>query len=311
MSVQPARILDMDGASRSQAPEEPRPAVSVIVACYNEQDTLGDLLTSLTEQTWSGPWEVIVADNGSTDDSVQVAREYETRLPIKLVDAGQAAGQTYASNRGVEASSGAVLLFCNADDVMAPGYVEAMVEALRDHPFVGGQERHDKINARWLQARRRVQNKTEGLIRSDHLPFVAGCTIGLRRTAFERVGGFDESVSNCNDMDLSWRLADEGIHPIHVPEAEFYYRARPTLWSNVTQEYRVARGYASVHRRHGHAHPAAGRPWRYLLREGVSLLREGLRVRNWGDALLLGRRLAWTVGLAVEGRREQPDQPAP
>jgi hypothetical protein len=79
----------------------------------------------------------------------------------------------------------------------------------------------------------------------------------------------------------------------------------------VTQEYRVARGYASVHRRHGHAHPAAGRPWRYLLREGVSLLREGLRVRNWGDALLLGRRLAWTVGLAVEGRREQPDQPAP
>lgn len=274
--------------------------VSVVIPCYNGADTLGEQLDSLAAQTWSGEWEVIVSDNGSTDESVTVARRFENRLPLTIVDAGEKQGQAYAYNRGVEASSGEYLLLCDADDVMHPGYVEAMVEALQTHPYVGGHERHDNINAQWLQARAQTNNKEGGLIRSCHRPFVAGCTIGVQRSAFERVGGFDESIFELNDMDFGWRLAEVGITPTYVPDAHFYYRSRPTLWGNITQEYKVARGFMRVHRRHGHECYVKRRPAQFLLKKIKPLIRQGLKMRSWGDVLLWCRRGAWFWGLAYE-----------
>lgn len=274
--------------------------MSVVIPCYNGADTLSEQLESLARQTWSGTWEVIVSDNGSNDASVAVARRFENRLPLKIVDAGQKQGQAYAYNQGVAASSGRYLLLCDADDVMHSGYVDAMVEALREHPYVGGHEHHDKVNAEWLQARARTNNKIGGLIRSCHLPFVAGCTIGIRRSTFDQVGGFDESIFELNDMDFAWRLAEVGITPTYVPEAHFYYRSRPTLWENITQEYKVARGFMRVHRLHGHECHVKGSPTQFLLKKIKPLLRMALNMRNWGDVLLWCRRVAWTWGLAHE-----------
>jgi glycosyltransferase involved in cell wall biosynthesis len=280
--------------------------VSVVIACYNGADTLGEQLESLAAQTWSGDWEVIVADNGSADDSVAVAARYQDVLPLKIIDAGQKKGQSYANNQGAAASTGRVLLFCDADDVMHPGYVEAMVEALQDHPYVGGHERHDTINAEWLQARARNDNKDGGLIRSYHRPFVAGCTIGVQRWAYDEVGGFDESLIRVKDMDFGWRLAEKGIHPTYVPDAQFFYRSRPTLWGNVRQEYNVARWFLRVHRLHGHECYVKGRPLRFLRQEAKPLIRQALQMRSWGDVLLWVRRVAWILGLAVEASTDAP-----
>jgi glycosyltransferase involved in cell wall biosynthesis len=280
---------------------------SVIIPCYNGADTLGEQLESLAAQTWSSTWEVIVADNGSTDDSVAVAAQYQDVLPLTIIDAGQKKGQAYAYNQGVAASTGNLLLFCDADDVMHPGYVEAMVEGLRNHPYVGGHERQDKINAEWLQARAQTNNKVRGLIRSGHRPFVAGCTIGVRRSAYDRVGGFDESIFELNDMDFAWRLAEEGISPTYIPEAQFYYRSRPTLWGNIQQEYRVGRGFLRVHRRHGHVYEVQTTVGAYLRGKARPILRQALRVRSWGDFLLWCRRVAWTLGLAREALVSPPN----
>jgi len=279
--------------------------VSVVIACYNGAETLGAQLESLAAQTWLGDWEVIIADNGSTDDSVAVATQYQDVLPLTIIDAGQKQGQSYANNQGAAVSTGDFLLFCDADDVLHPGYVEAMVNALRDHPYVGGHERHDKINAAWLQARAQTNNKEGGLIRSGHRPFVAGCTIGVQRWAYDEVGGFDESLIRVKDMDFGWRLAEKGIHPTYVPEAQFYYRSRPTLWGNVKQEYNVARWFLRVHRLHGHECYVKGRPLQFLRREAKSLVRQGLKMRSWGDVLLWVRRVAWVCGLALEASTEE------
>jgi glycosyltransferase involved in cell wall biosynthesis len=298
---------DPTTAAPVRDPDENPVAVSVIIPCYNGAETLGAQLESLAAQTWSGDWEVIVADNGSTDDSVAVAAQYQDVLPLEIIDAGQKKGQAYAYNQGVTASTGPFLLFCDADDVMHPGYVEAMVGALHDHPYVGGHERHDHINPEWLQARARTNNKVGGLIRTGHLPFVAGCTIGVRRSAYERVGGFDESIFELNDMDFAWRLAEQGVSPTYVPEAQFYYRSRPTLWGNVVQEYRVGRGFQRVHHRHGHECEVQGDVGAYLRSKARPILRQALRIRSWGDLLLWCRRVAWTWGLAHEALVGKPD----
>ena len=86
--------------------------LSVVIACYNAARTIGGQLESLARQEWSEPWEVIVADNGSTDGSAAIAEQYRSRLPsLRVVDASARRGQAYARNVGAKAARGVALAF--------------------------------------------------------------------------------------------------------------------------------------------------------------------------------------------------------
>src|ERR1700756_5684791 len=97
--------------------------LSVIIPCYNVGDNIAAQLEALAGQQWSEPWEVIVADNGSTDNSLQVVRECARRLPeLRIIDASGKAGAAHARNVGARAATGDYLAFCDADDEVAPGW---------------------------------------------------------------------------------------------------------------------------------------------------------------------------------------------
>lgn len=101
--------------------------LSVIIPCLNAERTIGEQLAALAAQRWSERWEVIVADNGSTDGTLEVVRRFAGRLPeLRVVDASQRRGSGYARNRGAAVARGEWLAFCDADDVVAPGWVAAM-----------------------------------------------------------------------------------------------------------------------------------------------------------------------------------------
>ncbi|HEY4573152.1 MAG TPA: glycosyltransferase family A protein, partial [Thermoanaerobaculia bacterium] len=101
--------------------------LSVVIPCLNAAATLGVQLAALTRQSWPGGWEVIVADNGSTDGSREIVESYRGRLPgLALVDASDRRGQAHARNLGAAAATGDALLFCDADDEVAPGWMEAL-----------------------------------------------------------------------------------------------------------------------------------------------------------------------------------------
>src|SRR5690349_18587996 len=105
----------------------PSPRLSVVIPCYNSATTLGDQLTALAGQRTRYSWEVLIADNGSRDDTVAVATAFRNRMPLlRIVDASSRRGAAYARNAGARAACGAALLFCDADDVMGEGYLEAM-----------------------------------------------------------------------------------------------------------------------------------------------------------------------------------------
>src|SRR5687767_27975 len=92
------------------------PAVSVIIACLNAAETISGQLEALAAQTWSRPWEVIVADNGSSDDSRSVVERFRDRLPaLRIVDASAKRGQPYALNVAAREARGTALAFCDAD----------------------------------------------------------------------------------------------------------------------------------------------------------------------------------------------------
>lgn len=134
--------------------------LSVIICCYNAGKTLAETLEGFIGQEWSEPWEIIVSNNRSTDNSMQVLEQFVERLPnLRVVDAAQRLGKPYAANVGVEHALGEFIAFCDADDVVAPGWVAAMGNALAKYDFVAARMESEKLNVDWVyQSRGRPQS---------------------------------------------------------------------------------------------------------------------------------------------------------
>lgn len=190
--------------------------VSVVIACKNEERHLGTMLDSLAAQKWNGAWEVVVADNGSTDATRAVAESYRDRLPrLLVVDASEARGYALARNAGVRYASGSKLLFVDGDDAVNETYVEALARALDRTSLVCARIGFDRLNASWVVAIWPApwqQEKPIGIL--GFLPFAGGGTLGIRRSLFEEVGGFRQRrpSSQFEEADLCWRIQLAG-HP--------------------------------------------------------------------------------------------------
>ena len=110
-----------------------------MIPVLNEAALLPDQLAALAQQTYRDRWEVLVCDNGSTDDTREVAMEWQQRLPqLRLIDASERKGLNHARNVGVEHASGDFIVFCDGDDVVSPGWLEALAWAAPRADVVAG-----------------------------------------------------------------------------------------------------------------------------------------------------------------------------
>ena len=206
--------------------------ISVLIPCLDAESTLGAQLEALAGQSWDDEWEVIVADNGSRDRSRAIVEEWRGRVPgLRLVDAGDRRGQAHARNLAAAAASGEGLLFCDADDVVAPGWLAAMGRALGAHEFVASRYDYRLLNPPWVQ-RNHMNPQRDGLPTYDYptfLPHAGGGGLGVRRTVHVAVGGFDESLPALEDTDYCWRIQLAGHALRFVPEAVVNVRHRGDL----------------------------------------------------------------------------------
>jgi glycosyltransferase involved in cell wall biosynthesis len=94
--------------------------LSVIIPCLNGAATIATQLAALARQQWDQPWEIVVADNGSTDESVGIVERYRGRLQnLRVADASARRGR--ALNVGAKEATGDALVFCDVDDEVAAG----------------------------------------------------------------------------------------------------------------------------------------------------------------------------------------------
>lgn len=193
--------------------------LSIIIPCLNGEATLAIQLEALAAQQWSEPWELIISDNGSTDNSVEIAREYKERFPaFRIINASARKCASHARNAGVRAADADRLAFCDADDEVAPGWVASMGDALSRFDVVCGQFRFDKFNEPHL-AEQSARAWKDGLYKGRFLPGGGAGNLGIKRGVHEAIGGFDECLPHGEDADYFWRLQLEGFELHYVPEA--------------------------------------------------------------------------------------------
>jgi glycosyltransferase involved in cell wall biosynthesis len=231
------------------------PKLSVIIACRDAQDVLGVQLAALARQQCPVPWELLVCDNGSRDRTVSLARTWSDRLPLRIVDASDIVGAGPARNAGVRAAAGEWLGFCDADDEVAEGWLETLCSALASHPFVAGRFEGTRLNSARTLSSRTLDQHTDLQLSSPAvgLPHAGAGNLGIRRSVFLEVGGFDPAVRYLQDTDLCWRVQLAGHPLIFVPELEVHVRLRSTLRSMYQQGRNYGVSQASLERRYSGA----------------------------------------------------------
>ena len=227
----------------------PEPTVSVVIPVLNGEATLGQQLAALAAQTYDGPWEVVVADNGSTDGTAGLVAAWADRLPrLRLVDASGRRSTNHARNAGAAAAQGRLLAFCDADDVATPGWLSAMVGGLDHHELVGGRLDDTALNDPQVRAWRHTD--PAALPRAlRFLPYAVSANIAIRAGVLEALGGWNEDfVRGGSEVELCWRAQLAGYHLGYVPEAVMRYRHRSSRRAFAYQQFEYGRAEVQLYR---------------------------------------------------------------
>ncbi|MDW8071802.1 MAG: glycosyltransferase [Anaerolineae bacterium] len=184
------------------------PEVSIIMPAYNAGRFIGEALESVLRQTFQD-FEVIVVDDGSTDDTAEVvARFADPRIRYVYQENR---GPEPARNSGLQLAQGNLIAFLDADDLWEPGFLAHMVSYLQAHPHVDGVYcgyRYMQVDGTPLpEVVNRVvppEDLYETLLEGN---FLSTCAVLLRRSVFTKTGSFDETLSHSGDYDMWLRIA--------------------------------------------------------------------------------------------------------
>jgi glycosyltransferase involved in cell wall biosynthesis len=272
--------------------------VSVVIPCRNGELTLGEQLDALVRQETSAAFEIIVADNGSTDRTAAVVREYEQRDGrVRKIDASVAPGVNVARNAGARSAQGGLILLCDADDVVHPGWIDAHWHAYLDGArCVGGGVDRVLDDGQRIARERRLYR-----IGARDLPYGNGANCGFSAEAFRRVGGFDESFAGgADEIDFFWRLAEAGFSLRLVPDAVINKRMRTELRDTFRQHYGFGRGEAHLIRKFGCGGPRVIQMTVVTIHMFIWLVLTGTSPMGSGWHRRCLSSLAWHIGFLNE-----------
>lgn len=262
--------------------------VSVVMPVFNSADVISDQLDSLAIQDFTGRWELVIADNGCTDSTVDIASTFASRLPLRLVDASARRGDVAARNIAVPETAGDVVVFCDSDDVLGPRWLSSHVEQLTTTEIsIGPFDMRVDMSA--PDSGVYVAAPMHGIY--GFLPYGLSANLGVRRDSFDALGGFSEDYRVGYDVEFCWRAQLAGFGLGAIDTAVVTKRKRADTRGVWRQHH--AFGITDVHlytdhRRHGMPRSLAKAFKAY-----------GWLTVHLADLLNETRRLVW-VGVAAQ-----------
>jgi glycosyltransferase involved in cell wall biosynthesis len=204
------------------------PRASVIVPVYNAQDTIAECLDSLLALDYPEEnLELIVVDNASTDSTADVLRGYSARVKVLFEEKR---GASAARNRGLIQAIGEVAALTDADCVVDPGWLRAIVAPLREESIgVAGGRILAKRPCNWVERFGEVIHDHDRAINEFEPGYVITMNWASRLHVLKEAGLFDEAFSRGQDSELSWRILQRGYRFAYAPEAIVYHRNEPSL----------------------------------------------------------------------------------
>ena len=216
-----------------------KPLVSVIIPVRNGAATVGEVLDALAAQEWpTDRMQVIVADNGSTDGTGEVARARGATVVVE----DQVFSAAAARNRGIDAAEGDILLFVDCDCVMEPGWVSALVAALEgENADLAGGAVRSRLGRRPLlghyedlsYARQEARIREHGVSGTGNL--------AVRRTVFDAVGPFRADLRQGEDDEFCQRVVAAGFVIAFAPGAVVYRAPVESVAALLRRQYRSGR----------------------------------------------------------------------
>jgi glycosyltransferase involved in cell wall biosynthesis len=279
MEVEDCSVADEQDAG-------PRPLISVVMPVRNGMPWVQHQLRALSAQEIVDDWELVVADNGSVDGTRRCAEEWSDRdAHVRVIDASARPGAGAARNQGVQSALGPNLAFCDADDVVQPGWLSAMLAGLAEADLVAGVFDFSSLEGAPKSDPIPASSEQMGF-----LPFALGANLAVRRDAFDEAHGFCETLPAGEDVDLSWRLQLAGHTFATTHEAVVAKREHVGTRATFDAAWAYGRGAAFLYGRYraeGMRRKLLGaaKAWVWLVATSPSLVRPARRhqwVRTFG-----------------------------
>ena len=215
----------------------------MVTPCYNGEAFLAETISAVGAQTYP-LIEHIVVDDGSTDGTWQILETHPNRvLPIRCAENR---GGAHARNVGAEQARGAFLMFLDADDLIAPDAIAALVSAVRGRPGTIGfcdWKRLRQVQGQWRRFPAEIglppphADPLRGWLEGIWVP---PCAVLWRRDVFDATGKWDETLSLNDDGELMMRAFARGARLVKADGGEAYYRdhdwTRLTVSSDLSSE---------------------------------------------------------------------------
>src|ERR1700757_4982387 len=220
-------ISDLPSLPQMRTGQSGESCVSLVIPVHNAAITLTSTLCSVIQQSYV-VWEAIIVDDGSTDRTRAIANDWAQRDPRFRVLHQDNRGVSAARNRGLQEARNRYVLFLDGDDRIAPVHIERMLEKLSSDPGL------DAVHCGWQDI---LPSGTAGGTHfgagegdlfnyfACHCHFAVHACV-LRRDLALAVGGFDISLSTCEDWDFFQRVARTGAQFARLPEVLAYYHRR-------------------------------------------------------------------------------------
>jgi glycosyltransferase involved in cell wall biosynthesis len=290
------------------------PRVSVVIPAYNAATYLAETLASVETQTY-GDWEVIVADDCSTDDTVEVVERFGARFTVLRSDANE--GPAAARNRALPMATGEIVALLDADDLWAPAYLDRMLRLFDESRSRGVRVGIATCDARilgpdgYLPKTYLELRGFPGEVTLDSAlvsnPIFVGAL--FPRTIIDATGPFAPELFGTEDYDLWIRILELGYRVVVTPEPLTTYRMRvASVSSNLT---RMARSFQLTYVRaldRGRLTPRQRRIARRQLRLQRALEQVGLIMTARREGRFPLMHIARGVPLLLRTAIENPDR---
>jgi len=216
--------------------------IFVIIPAYNAEKLISSCLDALNDQTISrSEYEILVVDDGSTDKTAQIVRNFKGVRLIRQENQGPAV----ARNNGAKNAYGDIILFTDSDCIPEKNWIEEMIRPFKNDPEIVGTKgvyktEQKELIARFVQAE--YEDKYDVLKRDRYIDFVDTYSAGFKRKTFLEFDGYDTSfpVACAEDVELSFRMASKGYKIIFNPNAVVSHMHPTTFIGYLKKKYKFA-----------------------------------------------------------------------